>query len=345
MHDILEGVAQFEVKLVLEYVQKNFLTAKELAGRIQSFNYGYTERRNRPPAVKLFDGGNDLGLNAIQSWCLLCNMPLIFGDLVQRNDEYWHLLILLLQIVNIAFALVLTDGVTIFLKHIIVEHHQLFKLLFPARNLLPKHHFMTHYPRCIRNIGPLLHTWCMCYEAKHNFFKTQLKSFKNITKTLAKKHQKYMALYWESFSECRLTIGPGKMMQLGELKEGPDIAAKLNTAISTNVLSVRWVKHHGTEYRPGLIVCVEVVDEMPVFCKISTIIVKDEQVILTGSGVETMCFDEHYHAFKILLKPFQALRVFDVEDLLYFKPVVVQMAYGPTDSSLFIVPYCHLMQH
>ena len=24
MHDILEGVAQFEVKLVLEYVQKNF---------------------------------------------------------------------------------------------------------------------------------------------------------------------------------------------------------------------------------------------------------------------------------------------------------------------------------
>ena len=345
MHDILEGVAQFEVKLVLEYVQKNFLTAKELAGRIQSFNYGYTERRNRPPAVKLFDGGNDLGLNAIQSWCLLCNMPLIFGDLVQRNDEYWHLLILLLQIVNIAFAPVLTDGVTIFLKHIIVEHHQLFKLLFPARNLLPKHHFMTHYPRCIRNIGPLLHTWCMCYEAKHNFFKTQLKSFKNITKTLAKKHQKYMALYWESFSECRLTIGPGKMMQLGELKEGPDIAAKLNTAISTNVLSVRWVKHHGTEYRPGLIVCVEVVDEMPVFCKISTIIVKDEQVILTGSGVETMCFDEHYHAFKILLKPFQALRVFDVEDLLYFKPVVVQMAYGPTDSSLFIVPYCHLMQH
>lgn len=85
-----------------------------------------------------------------------------------------------------------------------------------------------------------------------------------------------MALYWESFSQCRLTIGPGKIVQLGELKEGPDIAAKLNTAISNNVLSVRWVKHHGTEYRPGLTVCVEVVYEMPVFCKIRTIIVKDE---------------------------------------------------------------------
>ena len=128
----------------------------------------------------------------------------------------------------------------------------------------------------------------MRYEAKHNFFKTQLKSFKSITKTLAKKHQKYMALYWASFSQCRLTIGPGNMVQLGGLKEGPDIAAKLNTAISTNVLLVRWVKHHGTEYRPGLIVCVEVV-----FCKIRTIIVKDEQVILTGSSVETISSNEY----------------------------------------------------
>lgn len=90
--------------------------------------------------------------------------------------------------------------------------------------------------------------------------------------------------------------------------------------------------------------CVEVADEMPVFCKIHNIIVKDEQVVLTGSGVETICFEEHYHAFKVLLKPFQALWVFDVKELFYFKPVDVQMAYGPTESSLFIVPYCHLMK-
>ena len=235
MHDVLEGVGQYELKLVLEYVQVNFITAREMARRIESFNYGYSERRNRPPAVKLFDGSNDLGLNAIQSWCLLRNMPLIFGDLVQRDDECWHLLMLLLQIMDIAFSPVVTYGMTIFLKHIIVEHHRLFKHVFPSKNLLPKHHFMTHYPRCIREIGPILHTWCMRYEAKHNFFKTQLKSFKNITKTLAKKHQRYMALNLESINQCRLTIGPGKMLQLNKLKEGPEIAAKLNTALSTNV--------------------------------------------------------------------------------------------------------------
>ena len=107
---------------------------------------------------------------------------------------------------------------------------------------------------------------------------------------------------------------------------------------------MKWVKRNGTEYRPGLLVCVEVADEMPVFCQIRTVIVKDEQVTLTGSGVETVCFDEHYHAFKIVLKPFQAVKVVDVEELVYFKPLDVKMVYGSTDSSLYIVPCCYLMQ-
>lgn len=76
--------------------------------------------------VKLFDGSNDLGLHAIQSWCLLRNMPLLFGDLVQRDDQHWHLFILLLQIVNIVFSPVLTERMTIYLKHLIIEHHQRF---------------------------------------------------------------------------------------------------------------------------------------------------------------------------------------------------------------------------
>ena len=158
MHDILEGVAQLEVKLVLEYFQEN-LTAKKLTSRIESFNYGYTEKSNRPPAVKLLDGGNDLGLNAIQSWCLLRNMMFASVNVVAADSKYcvfshpnnWH------------------DHLSE--AH---HHHQLLKRLFRTRNLLSKHHFMIHYPRCIRNIGPLLHMWCMRYESKHNFFKTQL---------------------------------------------------------------------------------------------------------------------------------------------------------------------------
>lgn len=129
MHDILEGVAQFEMKLLILHVIDRYTTSKEVDRRIKSFNYGYMEQNNKPPTVKLGEDSNDLGLNAIQSWCLLCNLPLIFGDLVCPNDQHWYLLLLLLQIVNIVFSPVLSKGITIFLKHLIAEHHRLFKHL------------------------------------------------------------------------------------------------------------------------------------------------------------------------------------------------------------------------
>jgi hypothetical protein len=49
---------------VLQYIQANFVTAKDVYGRVRSFYYGNTERRNFLPALKLDDGGNDLGLKA-----------------------------------------------------------------------------------------------------------------------------------------------------------------------------------------------------------------------------------------------------------------------------------------
>ena len=346
MHDILEGVGQFEVKLILKYIQGNFLNAEQVVGRIHAYDYGFNQRRNRPhlPTDKLLDGSNDLGLNANQSWCLLRNMPLLFGDLIETDDDHWYLLLLLLHIVDIVFSPVLSDGMTIYLKHLIIDHHQLFKQLFPEINLLPKHHFMIHYPRSMRNIGPILHTWCMRYEAKHNFFKQQLKSYKNITKTLAKKHQSYMAMYQESFTKERLTLGPGKMVTLDELKQGSEMAVKFQTVLSTTVFSAKWIKYHGTEYRRDFIICTEVACEMPVFCKIETIAVKDDTVLLCGKLMETMCFDHHYHAFKVKLHPDKVLKVLHINDLFYFKPFDVQMKYESNDSSLYVVPYCHFMK-
>ena len=165
--------------MVLLYLKQDFISPQELVARIHSFNYGHTQNKNRPPGVRL-----DLGPNAIQTWCLVRNMPLIFDDLVPRDSEYC------LQIIDIVFSPFLTEGLTVYLKHLVAEHHRLFKSVFPEKALLPKHHFLIHYPRCIRNLGPVLHMWSMRYESKHSFFKQQKKSFKNIIKTLAIKHQR-----------------------------------------------------------------------------------------------------------------------------------------------------------
>lgn len=213
---------------------------------------------------------------------------------------------------------------TIYLKHLIAEHHRLFKYLFPHRNLLSKHHFMTHYPRCIRNIGTILHSWCMRHEVKHNFFKKQLKSFKNVTLTLSKKHQHYVAYNWETFSQDRLIIGPGKMSEISDL-----ISAKLTVSVDAEVLSVKWVKHHGAEY------CLDFTfpSEIPVFYKIKDIVVKEESI----------CFDDHLHAFKVVLKRSSPCKVFHVNVIVYHKPFDLLMSYEARDYFDYIVPYCNLI--
>ena len=53
MHDILEGVAQYEIKLLLEYLSENVLSKPDLLSRIYAFDYGYLERKNRPTRIYL----------------------------------------------------------------------------------------------------------------------------------------------------------------------------------------------------------------------------------------------------------------------------------------------------
>lgn len=78
MHNLLEGVLQYQLKLVFQFLIKNSISLSSLAERIMSFNYGYTQRKHRPSRLKLDDNSKDLGLNTVQSWCLLRNTPLIF---------------------------------------------------------------------------------------------------------------------------------------------------------------------------------------------------------------------------------------------------------------------------
>ena len=239
MHDLLEGVVQYELKLVFQYLIRNFISRSSLSERITSFNFGFTPRKNRPSGLKLDDDSNNLGLNAVQSWCLLRNTPLMFGDLVCRNDSCWNLLLFLVQIVNIVFSPIVTHGMTCYLKHLIFDHHTLFKSLFPDRNLIPKHHHMIHYPSCIRKIGLLMHMWCMRFEGKHTFFKTSVKNFKDITKTLAKRHQNQLAFHFENFYFKRFQFGPITEVLVSSL-EGSEV---LNETVDMSCIvpTTSWV--------------------------------------------------------------------------------------------------------
>ena len=76
------------------------------------------------------------------------------------------------------------------------------KELFSNVELRPKHHYLSHYSNLINEFGILIKIWTLRYESKHTFFKMMvrlLKNFKNITGTLAYKHELYQLLLR---SEC-----------------------------------------------------------------------------------------------------------------------------------------------
>ena len=63
---------------------------------------------------------------------------------------------------------------------------------FPKVKLRPKHEFILHYQALIIYFGPLKHLWTLRFESKHGFFKKivrHIQHFKNITQTLAEKHE------------------------------------------------------------------------------------------------------------------------------------------------------------
>ena len=116
MHDILEGVAQYEVKLLFLYLSDNFISREGILQRVYAFNYGYLDKKNRPTRINIDQTGNGIGLNASQSLCLIRNIPLIFGDVVPEGNRHWYLLLLLLHIINIVFSPRITEGMTIFFE-------------------------------------------------------------------------------------------------------------------------------------------------------------------------------------------------------------------------------------
>lgn len=339
MHDVLEGVAQLEIKLLLGYfLENNILSQQDISNRIYSYNVGYLDRKNRPTRINLEQSGNGIGLNAIQTFCLIRNMPLIFGDVVGEGDSHWQLLLLLLQIINIIFSPKITDGMTICLKHLIVEHHRLFKMLYPNRRLIPKHHFMIHYPRAIRKIGPILHFWAMRFEAKHRFFKNTVKNFKNITKSLAQTHQMAIAFHWESLPFKSINCGPVKSVSLDNFINGEIIANSLCVTIDSEVDLTSWITYFGTEYRAGLMVCSKLEEGMPTFSQIKEIIGLDEEYFLVTEDFETLGFAEHFHSYHVLQSDKGNVSLLKVDQLCFFKPFDLQTTYGFDSDDHYIVP-------
>lgn len=122
-------------------------------------------------------------------------LPYIVGQIIPDCDVHYKCFLLLINILSIFLAPVITDNVIAYLRVLIEEHHILFREIYEDESFTPKLHYMVHYPSQILKHGPLVRSWTMRHEAKLNFFKqaSRLSNFKNLTLTLAKCHQLWLA--------------------------------------------------------------------------------------------------------------------------------------------------------
>jgi len=108
MHDVLEGVAPFELSLILKGMAKDksvMLSVETVNSALTFFEYSIADKNSRPPSLSSFD---TLWMSATEMWCFLWN--LLIGHRVPRQQEQWLLLLKLLDICDIIFAPAVTEN-------------------------------------------------------------------------------------------------------------------------------------------------------------------------------------------------------------------------------------------
>lgn len=197
MHDHNEGSIPYLLSIFFEHCFSNkVFSLEQLRDMVQFHDYGWLNRKNVPSQIKL--EVRSLGQNGSQSICLFRHLPFILYKFKGDSNfiSLWKCVQYLLQIMVIVYSHVISEKNVECLEKLIA--HFLKSILATFKEpLIPKLHFLLHYPSIIRMVGPVIYMSTMRYEAKHQFFKNiikKTKNLRNINKSLALKHEQNLCV-------------------------------------------------------------------------------------------------------------------------------------------------------
>uniref|UniRef100_A0A1X7VGD3 DUF4218 domain-containing protein n=1 Tax=Amphimedon queenslandica TaxID=400682 RepID=A0A1X7VGD3_AMPQE len=178
--------------------------------------------------------------------------PFIIGDKVSEDDMHYKCFLMLLKILNIVMSPYIIHEVPPYLRVLIEEHHSLFVELYPNESFIPKLHYLIHYPKQIEEQRPIVRAWIMRYKGKLKYFKGVSGSgnFKNITYTLAKRHQKWLAYHLQTRSMFTPECTRGPILSTVSLSEDSDDIQSLikqnidvpdSDISSCTVVTLKWI--------------------------------------------------------------------------------------------------------
>ena len=329
LHDLFEGIVPRELALCLTVlISKKYCDLNTLNERIKSFPFKYNDKVNSSQSLpKTFSSTRSIGGNAHENWHLLRFLPFIIGPKIPHDEPAWQILMILKDIVELAVSPTHSEESIGYLDCKISEHRLLFQALFPDEKLLPKHHFLEHYPEKIREFGPLAALWTMRFEGKHRYFKQTVRytgCFKNILLTLSRNHQLMMAYHLHSSSRgsVKLEVNGVSTLSFDVLKEAVAKAVKDRYGKVAYVHMAKQVCYHGTIYNLGMILTFGSLSGLPCFVEIVQIIIQGSKPSFIVKKLSAW-YDEHLRSFE-LHTDFNSIALIAVEphELNDFYPLV-----------------------
>ena len=195
-HDLFEGVVQYDVALCIKkLVEKKYFTYVFLNNAIRNFTLKGMDASCCLNVIN--KNGKKLGGHVSQNWNLLRFLPLLIGYKA-KDSKAWEMILCLREIVEHVCAPKISENQVGYLQILIQSYFEIRSEVFPDVHLKPKHHYISHYPHLIMQLGPLIRLWTLWYESKHQYFKRCVRNsqnFINITQTLAEKASVVSGLY------------------------------------------------------------------------------------------------------------------------------------------------------
>ena len=341
MHVFLEGVLAYEIKLLLHYYINDIKAfgLAELNNRIQQFNYGYSNSKNKPSLILDRDlektTSTNLGQSASQMWQLSTVLPFILSEFVDTSTDQWRCFISIIELMSLCFAHKISLATIVYLKRAIKEHLELFKsLLGNTSYITPKQHCMIHLPSLILKFGPLVRSWCMRFEAKHAYFKDQakiIKNFRNLPLSLSRRYLSSLCADYINFGKedqgpifrKEMSFGTAKAL-FGEEKEIVVTNVERFTGVGSlhdvaEIYLLDSVQIHGTLYKPDKDTFLNFGSQngLPNFGRIAKIwFIVNYGVFFALHVMVTSHYDENLNAFQVEESDFpQGFEVIKQEDL------------------------------
>lgn len=303
MHDILEGVAHQIIKMILRvYIKdKKYFNCATWNSRVQNFDYGPTEVRDKPSAnlslKKLTEKGNKLKQTAAQTWLLLRAFPFIINKLIPENEKHSKMITMLQTITYVAFSDVVTHDMIESMEQNVKALQQAFKELFPEKVPINKLHHLSHYAFNARVTSVTNDFSCMRFEALNKLPKSQMRNaqnFRNVPKSLAKRLnlKQVTAIINRTFCQ-RVDILSSNIVLKDDIED-----KDLLQHFPCNLHNIKHVVIDGIHFQQGVIVKYDDDEDTEQCAMIKKIIYVDKFYFIL-IRMYTVCFEEQYNSYQL----------------------------------------------